>query len=239
MPVFELLLPLGALAFYVYDCGMLLYDDELLLLNAGSRWRIESGSSQFLFRRRLCMPGLLQPWLALYRFGWSDAVTASGQAAVATAAIGVHGLLPLQVLCTVMLLLLLPVLPVVSLGYGAGWALLAVFVLYYLLILAALTLIWLRRRQWALSARSFAAVALDALACAPFAVNLLRRVTLRQQCTADGVDLVRTLCEPPVRRQLRAVLTARLENRIAAVGTDSAQAVRLRERCRQLEEQLT
>ena len=40
---FELLLPLGALAFYVYDCGILLYDNELLLLNAGHRRHSTAG----------------------------------------------------------------------------------------------------------------------------------------------------------------------------------------------------
>jgi hypothetical protein len=235
MPAFELLLPLGALGFYAYDCCMLLYDNELLLLRARRRWRVAAGSSQILFGRRLCLPGLAQPWLALYRLHWSDAAAA---AAAAPGTIGLAGLVPLQLLCTLMLCLLLPVLPLVSLGYGAGWAMLGVFAGYYLLVLVALTLVWMRRRQWQLSGRAFAGMALDSLACAPFAVNLLRRITLQQQYTADAVATTRALCDPPVRQELLVTLRARLAERIAATGDDDTAAAQLRRRCRQLETEL-
>jgi hypothetical protein len=248
MPSFELLLPLGALAFYVYDCGLLLYDNELLFQRSRRRWRVGAGSNQLLFGRRLCLPGLLQPWLALYRLQWNDApepVTVPGAAVALPAAPGVEtavavglvGLLPLQCLCSLMLLLLLPVLPLVSLGYGAGWAMLGVFTLYYLLVIVALLLVWLRRRQWQLSGRAFASLALDALACAPFAANLLRRVTLQQRYTADGLAAARALCAAPERRELLDVLRARLGDRIAATDDDN-EAARLARRRQQLEVEL-
>jgi hypothetical protein len=239
MPPFELLLPLGALAFYVYDCGMLLYDNELLFLRARRHWRIDAGSRQFLFRRRVSLPGLLQPWLAIYRNYWSDELAPDGACSLAVGPDDLPGLLPLQLLCTLMLFLLLPVLPLVSLGYGAGGVLLAVFALYYVLILVALALIWWHRRQWSLGRRAFAALALDALACAPFAANLLRRVTLRQQRSADGVALARVVCAAPERHQLLAVLQHRLSDRIAAVAPGDPLALRLQQRSRQLEVELT
>jgi hypothetical protein len=239
MPSFEQLLPLGALMFYVYDCGMLLYDNELLFLRSARRWRVEPGSRHLLLRRRVCLPGFLQPWLAIYRLNWSDVKLPRGRDAAVGGDIGLDGLLPLQLLCAGMLFLLLPVLPLVSLGYGAGWVLLAVFALYYLLIVVALTLIWWRRRQWSLGPRAFASVALDSLACAPFAANLVRRVTLRQQCPADGVVLASAVCQLSVRRQLLTVLAERLSERIAAAPPGGPEALQLQERRRQLEAQLS
>jgi len=242
MPTFELLLPLGAFAFYLYDCGALLYDDELLLLHDGRRWRAEAGSGQFLFRRRACLPGLLQPWQAIYRAQWRDSPRPEpAAAALPTAGECVPplpGLIALRVLCTLMLVLMLPVLPLVSLAYGAGWAMLGVFAAYYALIAAALAYIATRRRRWRVSGRAYVALALDALACAPFAANLVRRVSATQPLAHDGVECARVLCGPDERRALLDALRARLDDRAAAQGGDGAAVARLRARRLQLEEML-
>ena len=61
LPPFEVLLPLGALAFYVYDCCLLLFDNETVQHWAGSSWLPQAPTSIVLMRKRLLLLDLLRP----------------------------------------------------------------------------------------------------------------------------------------------------------------------------------
>jgi GB virus C genotype envelope len=94
---------------------------------------------------------------------------------------------PLQYLVWALLLLLIAALPLVSWRYGAGPHMLAVFVAYYLVLLAALLLVFLRRTQLGLSNRAFGGLMFDVCACAPFGVNLVSKLTLRRSLAVDSL----------------------------------------------------
>jgi hypothetical protein len=217
MPAFEVLLPLGALAFYCYDCAVLLYGNEILFLEARGRWRFDGGSERLLLRRHLAVPAFLQPWTGVYRLWWREAAPGptDDAAAAAPPPPATAGLLPVQLICTAQLIILVPILPAVSLGYGAGRALLAVFALYYLLIVLALVLLCWRRRVLQLSVRGCALLALDALACAPFAINLVRRVTLQRSLVTDALPFGQAALQGQERQRLVDLLAQRQRDALA------------------------
>jgi hypothetical protein len=93
--------------------------------------------------------------------------------------------------------------------------LLAVFVLYYLLIVLALVLLCRRRRVLQLSVRGCALLALDALACAPFAVNLVRRVTLQRSVATDALPFGHAALQGPERQRLVDLLAQRQRDALA------------------------
>lgn len=204
----ELWLPVGALAFYLYDSVQPLWQNELLFIRAGSRWTVAGDSRLRRWGRRMVMPNPLLPHRAQFKVAWSpDDTRSSTDTAVATL---LPSLRPLGFLCTTMLWLMLLLVPVCWL-LGAGLILLLQFAAYYLLVIAALVLVFRRRQALGLPTRAFWALCLDALACAPFAANLVRRISLRHGLSGDPIAFAAAHFDAAARHELERVIRSRLE----------------------------
>ena len=178
LPPFEVLLPLGALAFYAYDCCLLLFDNETVQHWAGGSWLPQAPTSIVLMRKRLLLLDLLRPDRLCLR-------TAAEPADLAPAPAGLllKAMRPLQAGVLMLAVLLWLVLPTVSLVLGAGLALLAVFAAYYACVVALLVITSNRRVALGLGTKAYWAIALDCILCPPFAVNLVRKITLQATTT--------------------------------------------------------
>jgi hypothetical protein len=145
------------------------------------------GSDWVLFRKRVCFPALLAPW-ATVRLAYAASPRA-------TAEIPddwpdpefERALRPFRIFCTVLSTLLLVALPVASLAFGSGVVLLTVFGAYYALVLAMLAWLFPRRTRVGLATKAYWSLAIDVFACAPFAANLVRRITLRRPLARDAM----------------------------------------------------
>jgi hypothetical protein len=165
-------LPLGAAAFYLYDSARLMWQNDLLYIRAGSRWRVAGGSELRLFGRRVHIGHPLLPQYGEFPVRWST-TDKREEVGVTTASLQplFAATRPLGWIAQLQVWLLLVALPLISWTQGAGLWMLGLFAVYYLLILIALTVCFLRRNQLRVTTRQFSHVALDALACAPFAIN--------------------------------------------------------------------
>ena len=177
LPPFEVLLPLGALAFYIYDCCLLIFDNETVQHWTGTAWLPQAPTSIVLLRKRLLLLDLLRPdRLSLRR-------AAEPVDLAAPPGVLVHAVRPLQIGVLLLAVLLWVVLPTVSLVLGAGLALLGVFAAYYASVIALLILTAKRRVDLGLTHKAYWAIALDCILCPPFAVNLVRKITLQATTT--------------------------------------------------------
>lgn len=226
-PSFELLLPLGALAFYLYDCAHLLYGNELLLAHRGGRWTVMRRTGLALFGRELVFGAPLAPQATLYRVRWSEHDARRQVEDPAALARFEAGLAPLRPLVTALLLILLLALPATSIGFGAGLALLGVFALYYSLVVVALLLLARRRDALGMARREYWAVAFDVLACAPFAVNLLHRLSLQHGLAGDPLAFARANFDRDSLAALRAALAGAIAPALAASTPGSEERVAL------------
>ena len=168
LPPFEVLLPLGAAAFYLYDCCLLLFADEVICHWNGAAWLRALPTDIVIMRRRLWVLNPLRPDRPTHR-GPPDALPSPP----------LRALRPLQWTVCLLLGLLAIALPVVSIGLGAGLALLGVFGVFYAAVALLLTLTWQRRAALGLTTRAYLALAADCVLCPPFAINLVRRIGLR------------------------------------------------------------
>jgi hypothetical protein len=175
---FEVALPLGAIIFYLYDSAMLLYGNELVFARQRGRWHATGGLEGYVGSRRLCLPALFRPSALVFRVLWKEADTREAAPAQWLADSFVTALTPLKWLSASLLLILLIPLPLISIFWGAGLPLLIVFALSYALVLVAVTLIYRRRAGLQLDAKEFRKLAFDCLACPPFAINMVRKLTL-------------------------------------------------------------
>jgi hypothetical protein len=209
----EFWLPLGAIAFYLYDGAQLLWHNELLFVRAGGRWRAEGPSDISWLGRRLYLPNPLLPQRPGFKVHWSLSDTRAAAAPVPAEFL--QALRPIG-FTTVVLCGLLLLLPLISWTLGAGLMMLLLFAVYYGLIILALAFMIARRKALQLTGSACASLAFDALACAPFAINLVRKIALRRGMEGEPVAFAGTQFAPAERDALRALLARKIEE--AAAG---------------------
>jgi hypothetical protein len=186
MPGIEVLLPGGAIAFYIYDTLQLLYSNERLITRAGQRWVAAPSAGLYLLGRTIYAPGLLLPHRPLFRMPWPCVPRQSVNSSSMLVEF-LRVLRPVQFMVWVLWVLLVAALPLVSWVYGAGPHMLVVFGAYYLLLVSALLFVFLRRTALGLTGKAFGGLMFDVCACAPFGVNLVSRLTLRRSAATDSL----------------------------------------------------
>jgi hypothetical protein len=234
MPDFEIALPLGAIAFYLYDSVMLLYNNEVVFHKRLKYWDWSLGSSLFLFGKRLSAPGLFVPWSLVLRARWDATTTGAAKTGPDALATLESRLLPVRILCTLMLFLLLFGLPFTAIVRGIGPEMLAVFAGFYLLVVASLVVLIARRAELGLDNKALLALSVDALACAPFAVNLVGKVSLRAIASFDPLQFANTQCPAERNRELRTTLAARVDDLLEFGAPDERDSSALRDFAAQL-----
>lgn len=220
----EFWLPLGAIAFYLYDSAQLLWHNELVYLHGAGRWRAAGPSTVSWWGRRLYLPNPLLPQRPGFKVLWS--LSDTRPAAPPVPAEFLRALRPIGFI-GVLLCGLLVLLPLISWTLGTGLVMLLLFAAYYLLVLLALAFVLARRATLRLSGPACASLAFDALACAPFAINLVRRIALRRGLDGDPVAFAATQFAPPERAALRALLERKLDEAQAGAEASPEQRARI------------
>ncbi len=218
----ELLLPAGAIAFYLYDSLLWLFGDELVLIRGARRWTSAAGSDWLLLRRRLYLPNPFAPHLLLWRACWSLSARGGAITDLAQLATLQPALRPLRVLVLIQMLLIVIALPACVLAGLTPLALLVLLGAIYLVAGAAVAWIWWRRAALGLSARVCRGLSLDALACPPFAINLVRKISLLGAVRGELSAQARAVFEPAAFRRLRATLLRRVAEQLAVAADGSA-----------------
>ena len=216
MPPFELLLPIGAIAFYLLDSVLWLYGNELVFHRPGGRWGHRAGSDWLLFRRRLYLPNPLTPHRPLWRIAWSEAPGRGEPSSLASFDAKLQQLWPIRVAVISLLALIVIGLPLVLILTGQGLVLLGLFAAAYLLAAGAVICLWRQRQTLGFSPGTCVALTIDALACPPFAINLLRKIALRQPLRGDPLDVAGPIFSAQSMQALCAALSRSLRTEIDA-----------------------
>jgi hypothetical protein len=209
----EFWFPVGAAALYVYDSALLLWQNELVFTRTRARWLVHGGLALRLGGRRVFLPNPLLPQRAQFLVCWSK-VGASAAPAGDLPAELFAALRPIAALNLLQVLLLLA-LPVAMWSTGAGIAALAVFALFYLASIAALILTWRRRARFRLSTKNFWLLALDGLACAPFAANLTRKLSTRHGLEGEPLRFAARHFDDAALASTRTLVEARVREEYA------------------------
>jgi hypothetical protein len=227
---YELLLVLVVLGLYLKDATWLLHADEAVLVTARrGRWQAGFGLQNW----RLCgkEPFLANPFLPhrpMFRLRWSmEALPEQkidGQFPDARLLATLAWLAPFAWISWVMLIVVIPASLLTGLG---GQVAIAAVVVLYLNILAALATVACLRHRLGLAPRQVGALAFDVIACAPYSINLVRRV-----CAARAIDedfacaAARLLASADLRDAHRQCLL-RLDEEILSEPEEGTRAARL------------
>ena len=222
---------------YLYDSTLLLYRNQgILELASREEWRVTFGSSGFqLLGKEIYVPNPVMPHRPLFLLSWDF----EGQMSEAKEDFAGHAkaIEPLRPIVWCMAFALFVLLPMGFFTKLGEVALILAISLLYISIIVALTWLWFKRAKFRLSPRQFAALAFEFVVCSPFAVNLVRRLTLN---VAAGEDLVHASCRLQGEERwntTRENLVARLDERIEDEREDSERMAKLVEHRRRLMEQ--
>lgn len=220
LPSAEALLISMAAGLYLYDSMLLVYCNEGILVASGrADWTMRFGSAYLsVFGKEVFLPNPLFPHRPVYRLGWRlEGGERTGKQDWTTQRTALRPLGPFIWGIAGGLFLALPLGLFTRLGEGA---LLAALLLIYANIVLALAWLWLHRATFALSGRKFAALAFESLACPPFALNLVRRISRETPIAEDLAVAGRRLLKPERWQQARAMLVARIDEELAFAEDD-------------------
>ena len=95
---------------------------------------------------------------------------------------------PLNLFAIVLWVLLLLCIPTAILSSGTGIVFFAAVCATYATILTMLAVLCLKRIELGMSSRQFFYIALDCIACPPFSINLVRKVTWQYKTNFDPIE---------------------------------------------------
>lgn len=185
----EILLVAGMVGLYLYDSALLLASNEALLSpgNKG-RWTALFGADSFQVRgKEPFVPNPLLPHRPLYRFSWNTEGLV-GPSRPWSPPGNVYAILAPSI--WLMLVALFVLIPLGLFSRLGNIAVAAGIVLFYVNALMALTLVWFKRGDYEISGRRFASLAFESLTCPPFALNLVRHLSLGCQPREDFLSVV-------------------------------------------------
>lgn len=210
----ELLLMLLIAGLYLYDSGLLLFCNEGILVPAAKGWKIQFGLREpRIAGKELYLPA---PWLLhrpMYRLSWRfEGGNVQDHAAEGDAMRNAPPILVLLVWSIAMVLfVLLPLGFFTSLG---SRILIAAAGLLYLSIILALVYLLACRETMKLTRKQIGKLAFEYLICPPFALNLIRAVSLSQPPGEDLISAARRLQTAEAWKLTRGQLLLRLDEEI-------------------------
>jgi hypothetical protein len=215
----EWLVMLAISGLYLQDCVLLLWRNEAVLEWRRPVPRVYFGADQFrIGGRDLFIPNPLTPWRPVFRLAWQVRPRLAGNshpnaidlenAARQLGRLSWH-LLPIAL----GLFIGIPL----CLRLNAGWACLGLVVgLVYAGVSCLLVRLWSLRKSINLSNRGFASLAFEAIACAPVALNLVRRISRAWPVQQDLVMIAKTRLPPHASRAVIAEVIRRVDDDLAA-----------------------
>ncbi len=211
----------GVVALYLYDSALLLYHNEIVLESRRHGCRVSGGSTFELRGRHVFLPNPFCPHRPLFRLNWPEYGEFKGSTQRVPSrriAVALSAIAPWMLL---LLFLFVIALPYALLVLQSAQALLAWIASVYAAIILTLFHVYRHRKALNLSGRAVAAIALDALLCAPFALNIIRKIGLRQRFDGDLRVVAATRLSPQAVNDLAGVLHERIHASLHFIEPDT------------------
>ena len=178
---YETLLILGIYVFYIYDSALLVSSNQVIFSEGFGFWSFSFPSGRLSFLRKLIyLPNLLLPFSALFIQSWPSKSNQITKPNIKKIQNFLRLLLPLRLMVMMASCLLLIVLPVMILNHVSTLFLLANVGLIYVLNLFMVIYICIKKVNFGLTNKDLFEIAFDCMACPSFAINAVRKVSLKQ-----------------------------------------------------------
>jgi len=218
---FEVLLIAGIIGFYVFDSALILYFNEVLFIRRANQWSFSLPDTRWqALGRYLYIPNPLSPDQVLLRCHWSpsESMPATDPSNRETV---MEPYVPLQYLIVVLWVLLLIASPVALLAVGAGWFFLGLILLAYMVAIGMVVYAFRHRVRFGMSMRDAAKLGFDSLVCIPFAINLVRKISLQHSPGGDVIELGKRLLPDDIFHRFVRDVGSRVDEELAIIDDRS------------------
>ena len=225
MPSFEALLVVGIVGFYLYDSAMLLYSNELVYVKTLGRWSFVKPATHWqLMGRFPHVPNPLTPNQFMLRVIWNRESSPVPENLMAELQEFTQVLKPLHYLTVLLLATLLFSLPIVLLRWGTGTIFMALVLLSYLNVVIMLMFVYRKRDALRITGKTFRGLAFESLACVPFAINLVRKISLQYPFRGGAIEFAQQAFSAQIFGRLIQALLSRIDEELAIEDEDSRRA---------------
>lgn len=184
----EALLIIGLFGFYLYDSAMLLYFNEVAFIEMGGRWDFSSPLSRWrIFGKIPLIPNLFTPYKSIFRFAWSTNKEVFEREKTVINSDFLNALNPIRYLVVAQLIALLVVIPLIIFQLGTNSIFLFALGAVYLISSLMVAVTCYKRSALRLSSKELLQISFDVIACPPFSINLVRKLSLTQNVKMDAV----------------------------------------------------
>ena len=225
MPSFEVLLVLGVFGLYCYDSLMLLNFNELIFIRFKKKWSYKFPIlSLQLLRKFPFLPNLLTPNVPLFQVFWPSRDQGLNINELNTF---IKSVLPIQIISVLLLLLMFVCLPIVAFRYGSGINLLIVFFAIYILIISILIYLFTKKNDLKLSNTKLVSVTFESIVCPPFALNIVRKISLNYPINVDPYIFSKKMFDEPTKRSFKHRLCIIIKKKMSFFEDDSSRFIEL------------
>jgi hypothetical protein len=220
---------MGIYFFYLFDSVKLLHHNQLVFLRENGRWKVICPNSRWQILRKLPYffnplapnnPVFLGTWSLTGGVGCIDEVPEIDRF-IGT----IH---PLNYFVIVLFVLMCFFMPLAILSYGTGVTFLAITIAAYLCIVAMLVVLYKKCSGLRLSSKEFYSLAFDCIACPPFAINLVRKITWQYKIGFDPIEFAISKLAKEDASKLARSLVVRLDEKLLSEDDTATRSEKLR-----------
>ena len=222
---FEALLVLGVFGLYCFDSLMLLNFNELIFIRFKKKWSYKFPILSLQFLRKFpFLPNLLTPNVPLFKVFWP---TSDQDVNFKEFDIFIKSLIPVQVISLMLLVLMFICLPIVAFRYGSGINLLIVFFAIYILIISILIYLFAQKNDLKLSNTKFVSVTFESIVCPPFALNMVRKISLNYPINVDPYIFSKKMFDEKTKKSFKKNLCINIDKKMNFLEKDSERFIKL------------
>lgn len=193
----ETWLAIGIVVLYLYDCAYILCFNEFLLEEYAGRWNYICPSDNLRVGRKFLVLGNpLTPDVATLRLIWPGPAMGSSESIQAITDM-LQSLWLLRHLVNSLFWFLVVGLPLVVLVQGTGLLFLIYVAIVYLVIIGITAELFRKRAALGMSWRTWSGLISQAFLCPPFAINIVRKITLSEHICNDPLKFSKCLLSRP------------------------------------------
>jgi hypothetical protein len=224
----EVWLLLGVVGFYLYDSLRLANIHEVYLLKGVLGWQLKLPSNFFKFRGQcIFLPNPLTPWNPIFSSNFFDEI--GSQDFIDLPSQLSNSLLVIRLLVVTLFIEMLVFLPISIYFFGMGMTTLGIVLSIYITVVILVITLFRKKIEFKLTPKKYLSLAFDCIACPPFALNVVRKLSLATPINLNLFEFVQKMLTPNRREEFFIQLHKRAEDMILASDEGSIEYQRLQE----------
>jgi hypothetical protein len=201
----------------------MLYSNELVFLKSDRKCNfIYPGENWLLGGKSLYIPNPLTPTTLMFRVYWSELNQYEQSKKDNDFSLEKFSitLIPIQYAVEIQFIFFFIGFPFVLFFYGSGPQLL-LFGLIYINIIIMLILVYIKKKYLALSNKEFLMLLFELLACAPFSLNIIRKLTLRLSPNTDPIMIAKEMFDHNIFQRLLDIVSKKIDKHLEFIDEDN------------------